>query len=107
MITLTDKAIQAVIRFIDNSGKPVAGLRILIRGGGCSGLQYGLRLEESVSSDDNIIECGVIKVLVDPMSVALLEGVKVDFIETIDGAGFKFENPNALSSCACGQSFSA
>lgn len=107
MITLTDRAAQAITRFIDSSEVPIAGLRILITGGGCSGLQYGLRLEEETNSDDNIVECNQIKVLIDPMSVPLLQGVKVDFIETIEGTGFKFENPNALSSCACGQSFSA
>ncbi len=107
MITLTDKAAIAVKRFIDASDVPIAGLRILINGGGCSGLQYGLRLEETVGSDDSIIKCGSIKVLVDPMSVGLLDGVKVDFVETLEGSGFQFENPNAASTCACGQSFSA
>ena len=107
MITLTDRATQAVKRFIDSSDGSIAGLRILISGGGCSGLQYGLRLEENVGSDDSVIDCGAVKVLVDPMSMGLLDGVKVDFVETIDGSGFRFENPNALSTCACGHSFSA
>jgi iron-sulfur cluster assembly accessory protein len=107
MITLTDRAVQAVKRFVDNSDVPIAGLRILITGGGCSGLQYGLRLEPEVGSDDSIIDCGSVKVLLDPMSVGLLDGVKVDFVETIEGSGFQFENPNVVSSCACGHSFSA
>jgi len=107
MVTLTEDAIQAVSRYITRSETPVAGLRILITGGGCSGLQYGLRLEENISDDDQVVDCGAFKVLVDPMSVPLLDGVKIDFVETLEGAGFKFENPNALSSCACGQSFSA
>ena len=107
MITLTDRAVRAVKRFVDNSDVPIAGLRILISGGGCSGLQYGLRLEAEVGGDDNIIDCGEIKVLLDPMSVGLLDGVKVDFVETIEGSGFQFENPNAISTCNCGHSFSA
>lgn len=107
MITLTDRAVQAVSRFIDNSDVPIAGLRILITGGGCSGLQYGLRLEQKTGSDDSIVDCGPVKVLIDPMSVSLLQGVKIDYVETLEGTGFKFENPNALSSCACGQSFAA
>jgi iron-sulfur cluster assembly accessory protein len=107
MIMLTDKAIQAVKRFIDNSAVSVAGLRILVTGGGCAGLQYGLRLEEVIDLDDQVVECGGVKVLIDPISTSLLNGVKVDFVETIEGTGFKFENPNALSGCACGQSFSA
>ena len=106
MIILTDKAATAVKRFIDDSDLPIAGLRILINGGGCSGLQYGLRLEEAIGSDDSIIECGDIRVLVDPLSVGLLDGVKVDFVETIEGSGFQFENPNAAATCTCGHSFS-
>jgi len=106
-ISLTDSAIRAVDRFIQGSDSEVAGLRIMITGGGCSGFQYGLRLEEQISEDDSIIECGTVKVLVDPMSAPLLSGVTIDFIESIEGAGFKFENPNASSTCACGSSFSA
>jgi iron-sulfur cluster assembly accessory protein len=107
MITLTDEAIQAVTRFIDASGVSVAGLRVLVTGGGCAGLQYRLRLEEAIGLDDQVFECGVVKVLIDPISTSLLNGVKIDFVETLEGTGFKFENPNALSGCACGQSFSA
>lgn len=107
MLTLTDNAIKAVDRFIKGSDAQVAGLRIMITGGGCSGFQYGLRLEENPGADDTVVECGNFKILVDPMSAPLLSGVIVDFIDNIDGSGFKFENPNATSSCACGSSFNA
>ncbi len=107
MLTLTDNAIKAVDRFIRGSDTEVAGLRIMITGGGCSGFQYGLRLEENLGADDTVIEFGGVKVLVDPMSAPLLNGVVVDFVDNIDGSGFKFENPNASSSCACGSSFNA
>ncbi len=107
MITLTDSAVTAVSRFIKGSETPAEGLRILINGGGCSGFQYGLRLESAPNEDDTIIECGEVKVFVDPMSATMLQGVKVDFVDNIDGAGFKFENPNATASCGCGNSFSA
>jgi iron-sulfur cluster assembly protein len=107
MLTLTDNAIKAVDRFIRGADSQVAGLRIMITGGGCSGFQYGLRLEENPGDDDTVIECGHFKVLVDPMSAPLLSGVTVDFVDNIDGSGFKFENPNASSSCACGSSFNA
>lgn len=107
MVTLTDSAIAAVKRFISSSGKDVAGLRVLITGGGCSGFQYGLRLEEELGADDQVFEFEGIKVLVDPMSSSMLDGVNVDFVDSIEGSGFKFENPNASASCACGQSFSA
>ncbi len=105
MLTLTDSAITAVQRFIESAGKPVAGLRIRVEGGGCSGLQYGMRLEESVAAEDSVLEYPGVKVLVDGDSAGLLDGVTVDFIDGLEGTGFKFENPNATGSCGCGKSF--
>jgi iron-sulfur cluster assembly protein len=107
MINLTPNAISAVEKFIKGSANPVAGLRIAIAGGGCSGFQYGLSLEETVNVDDTVLEYGAVTVLVDPLSAPLLEGVTVDFVDSLTGSGFKFENPNASASCACGSSFSA
>ena len=107
MITLTPKALSAVEKFIGTSATPVAGLRISISGGGCSGFQYGMSLEESKADDDVVVECGGVKLLVDPFSAPLLDGVTVDFVDSLNGSGFKFENPNATSSCACGSSFAA
>ncbi len=107
MITLTPNAISAVNKFIKGSSSPVAGLRIAISGGGCSGFQYGMSLEEAKSDDDTVLEYGAVTLLVDPLSAPLLEGVTVDFVDSLNGSGFKFENPNASSSCACGSSFSA
>jgi len=107
MITMTPNAISAVEKFIKGSAIPVAGLRIAIAGGGCSGFQYGLSLEEVSAEDDTILEYGAVTVLVDPLSAPLLEGVTVDFVDSLTGSGFKFENPNASASCACGSSFSA
>ena len=102
MITLTENAIDAVSRFIAGSEKPAAGLRIEVADGGCSGMQYGLRLEEN----DTIIDYGDVKVFVDENSLPMLDGMTVDFIDSLDGTGFKFTNPNAVKSCACGSSFS-
>jgi len=107
MVILTDSAVQAVNRFIQSSEKTIAGLRIKVDGGGCSGFQYGLRLEDSVSEDDTVHEINGINLLIDKASEALLDGVKVDFIDSMEGSGFKFENPNATASCGCGKSFSA
>lgn len=107
MITLTPKALSAVENFVNGSATPVAGLRIAISGGGCSGFQYGMSLEEKAAEDDVIVDCGPVKLLVDPFSAPLLSGVTVDFVDSLNGSGFKFENPNATSSCACGSSFSA
>ena len=106
MIHLTDNAVSAVKRFIDSAEKPIAGLRNKVEGGGCSGFQYGMRLEEDVAQDDEVVEFPGIKVLVDPSSAQLLLGVTVDFLDGLEGSGFKFENPNAAGSCGCGKSFS-
>jgi len=105
MITLTDKAITAVGRFIASSEMPSAGLRIEVTDGGCSGYQYGLKLEATQTPDDTVIDCGEVKVFIDPGSLPMLDGMNVDFLDSIDGSGFKFTNPNAAKSCACGTSF--
>lgn len=106
MITLTESAINAVSRFIAGSEKPGAGLRIEVADGGCSGYQYGLRLDEQQNENDTIIDCGTVKVLVDADSLPMLDGMTVDFVDSLEGSGFKFTNPNAVKSCACGTSFS-
>ncbi len=106
MLNLTDNAVSAVQRFIESAGKPIAGLRIKVEGGGCSGFQYGMKLEENVDQEDSILDFTGIKVLVDASSKELLDGVTVDFVDGLEGSGFKFENPNATASCGCGKSFS-
>lgn len=105
MITLTEKAINAVGRFIASSETPSAGLRIEVTDGGCSGYQYGLKLEAEHKPEDAVIDCGDVKVYVDPVSMPMLAGMSIDFLDSIDGSGFKFTNPNAAKSCACGSSF--
>lgn len=107
MLTLTENAQAAVARFMQSAEEPITGLRIAVTGGGCSGMQYGMSLEAASKSDDVIVEFGELKVFVDPISVPMLAGVTVDFLDGMDGSGFKFENPNATASCGCGQSFSA
>lgn len=106
MITLTEGAIHAVGRFIASSDKPNGGLRIEVTDGGCSGLSYGLRLEDKENQGDTVIECGDIRVFVDPESLPKLDGMSIDFVDSLEGSGFKFTNPNAVKSCACGSSFS-
>ena len=105
MISLTDKAVQAVTRFISSANKPVAGLRIQVEGGGCSGFKYSMRLEENSADSDALVDCGGVTLLIDSASAPMLEGVTVDFVESMEGSGFKFENPNATGSCGCGKSF--
>jgi len=88
MINLTPNAISAVEKFIKGSASPVAGLRIAISGGGCSGFQYGMSLEEAKQEDDTVLEYGAVTLLVDPLSAPLLEGVTVDFVDSLNGSGF-------------------
>lgn len=107
MLTLTDSAVTAVQRFIESADKPIAGLRIKVEGGGCSGLQYGMKLEENIGEQDSVLEFTGVKVLVDTDSATMLDGVTVDFIDGLEGTGFKFENPNATASCGCGKSFAS
>ena len=105
MIKLSDSAVQAVSRFMSSAETPVAGLRITVAGGGCSGFQYSMKLETSPELEDTVVKCGEIKVFIDPASATYLENVSVDFVENIEGSGFKFHNPNAKASCGCGNSF--
>ncbi len=107
MITLTENAQKAINRFIKGADTPVEGLRISVTGGGCSGLQYGMVLEEAAKADDTVVEVGSLRIFIDPYSAPMLKGITVDFLDSMEGSGFKFENPNASASCGCGNSFSA
>lgn len=107
MIHLTPAAAKAVQRFLRGTETPVAGLRLMISGGGCSGLQYGMKLEADKAEDDWEIQADGVTLLVDPMSYPLLDNVTIDFIETLTHTGFRFDNPNASAQCSCGQSFAA
>ena len=107
MVTLTPSAQLAISRFIENAGTPVAGLRVSVSDGGCSGYKYGLQLETTVSEQDTSLSFGEVCLLIDPESLPLLQGCVVDFVESLDESGFKFENPNAKAACNCGKSFAA
>jgi iron-sulfur cluster assembly protein len=106
MITMTDSAKSAVSRFMSSLNKPVAGLRIRVEGGGCSGMKYSLKLEETSEATDQLVDLDGITLLVDEVSAPLLAGVTMDFVESMEGSGFTFVNPNASASCSCGKSFS-
>lgn len=107
MLQLTESAQAALSQVIEGAGKPIAGLRIEVSSGGCSGFQYALSLEEAAPAGDAVVEAGGLSVFIHPDSVALLNGVTIDFTESVEGAGFVFDNPNAKSSCGCGKSFCA
>lgn len=107
MLELTDNAQKAILRFVQTSDDPVGGLRISVVDGGCSGLQYAMSLEASPRDGDSVVTCGDTTVYVESSSVPVLAGVTIDFVESIEGSGFTFTNPNASKSCACGKSFAA
>ncbi len=106
MLTLTETAVQKVKSILADRGEE-AGLRIAVVGGGCSGFQYQMTLDKEANADDKVIEQDGLKVFVDSRSLLYLTGTRVDYIESLTGSGFKFENPNAKGSCGCGESFYA
>lgn len=105
MIHLTEGAVNAVRSAISSSAEPVEGLRIMVEAGGCAGYKYMMGLVPKAEPEDMLIEHDGIKVFVDPTSRTLLEGTTVDFVVSLEGSGFTFDNPNAASRCSCGKSF--
>lgn len=109
MVTVTEKAADQIKKVLaENNRTPeTAVLRVSVQGGGCSGFQYGLAIEEAPQETDNVFESNGVRVAVDPISKNYLEGAEVDFTDNLMGGGFKVNNPNAKSTCGCGQSFEA
>jgi iron-sulfur cluster insertion protein len=104
-ISLTSSAARRVAAIAAKQGKP-AILRLSVEGGGCSGFQYRFGLAESTESDDTEVETDGVKLVVDSVSLDLVRGAAVDYVENLGGAAFKVENPQAASGCGCGSSFS-
>lgn len=104
MITLTENAQKKVQSILQNEG-PDSKLRMYVSGKGCAGLTYGFGITDEVDSDDLMIEEGLVTVLIDPDSLPYLKGSVVDFVESMTGSKFDIKNPNAKSSCGCGDSF--
>jgi iron-sulfur cluster assembly accessory protein len=108
MINVTPLAAEKISELLTEENKLSAGLRVFVQGGGCSGFQYGLMIEEGDASDvDQTIESNGVRLFVDPISVRYLKGAEVDFVDNLSGGGFTIKNPNAKSTCGCGSSFSA
>jgi iron-sulfur cluster assembly accessory protein len=107
MVQLTPVAVTKVKEIIQSQNPSPAGLRVAVVGGGCSGFSYHMAFENQINENsDNVYEFEGLKVLVDQMSEMYLDGISIDYIETIEGSGFKFNNPNVKSTCGCGSSFS-
>jgi iron-sulfur cluster insertion protein len=106
LMTVTEAAAVKIKQLIAEE-EDVSVLRVAIQGGGCSGFQYGLMIDEGEgdASTDAVIESNGVKLLVDPISARYLKGAEVDFVDNVTGGGFTIKNPNATSTCGCGQSF--
>jgi iron-sulfur cluster assembly protein len=107
MITVTDMARQQLQGLMQQQELDQLGLRVFVSPGGCSGFQYGMRFEDSAMDGDAILEQQGIKVYVDEFSAQYLEGAEIDFEDALMGGGFTIHNPNAVTSCSCGQSFTS
>ena len=107
MLVMTEKAVGKVKELLAEESKQGYGLRVAVQGGGCSGFQYGLTFENAERPNDQVLDMNGLKVFVDAMSGMYLEGVQIDYIDSLEGSGFKIENPNASGTCGCGSSFTA
>jgi iron-sulfur cluster assembly accessory protein len=105
-VTLTDRAVEMVREAIEAENLQGHGIRIGVVGGGCSGFQYSMDFESAAKDGDVVLEQSGVKLFVDPMSSMYLQGVTIDYVQGLQGAGFKFSNPNAKNTCGCGSSFS-
>jgi iron-sulfur cluster assembly protein len=104
LLTLTTTAVGRVRTLLTDRNLPDHALRVFVTGGGCSGLRYGMALEGAPSETDTSLVFDGVHVVVDPYSAEYLRGATVDYVEDVMGGGFKIENPNAQTSCGCGQS---
>ena len=106
MINVSETAAAKIADLLVEEQKAGSGLRVFVQGGGCSGFQYGLMIEENgQGAGDQVFESHGVKLFVDPISIQYLKCAEVDFVETVTGGGFTIKNPNAKSTCGCGSSF--
>jgi iron-sulfur cluster assembly protein len=106
-LDVTASAAEAVKSLLEKRELEGYALRVYVQGGGCSGFQYGMALDNNFREEDTVVEEHGVKVVVDEISIGYMRGASIDYVEDVMGSGFKIENPNALSSCGCGTSFEA
>jgi iron-sulfur cluster assembly protein len=107
LVKVTASAAARVSSLLAKQGRPQGVLRVAVMGGGCSGLQYKMDLQDGPANRDILVESAGIRVVVDPKSALYVTGSELDYVEALQGGGFKVKNPNAASSCSCGESFTA
>ena len=105
LVSLTDAAAGKLREITAEEPSPDAGLRVYVYSGGCSGYRYGMMIEDAPTAEDQVLEAQGIKVYVDARSIDLLRGSQIDYVDTLMGAGFTVNNPNAVAACGCGSSF--
>ena len=105
VISLTDAAAAKLRDLTKDEPNPEIGLRVYVYSGGCSGYRYGMMLEDQPTPDDRVMQASGLRVYIDGNSVPLLQGSEIDYVDTLMGAGFTVNNPNAVSGCGCGSSF--
>ena len=105
VVSLTDAAAIKLRELTKEETNPAIGLRVYVYSGGCSGFRYGMMLEDAPTSEDQVLDANGIKVYVDGNSINLLQGSQIDYVDTLMGAGFTVNNPNAVAACGCGSSF--
>ena len=105
VVSLTDAAASKLRELTKDETNPDIGLRVYVYSGGCSGYRYGMMLEDAPTPEDNRLDVNGVKVYLDGQSVALLQGSQIDYVDTLMGAGFTVNNPNAVAACGCGSSF--
>ena len=107
LVSVTEAAASKIKELLVSENKEGHAIRLSVAGGGCHGYQYGMQFDDQVGEMDQVVETAGVRFVVDAMSVPMLTGANVDYVETMQGAGFAISNPNAQSSCGCGSSFSA
>src|SRR5437773_9113182 len=104
-LSLTDAAALKLRELTAEESNPDIGLRVYVYSGGCSGFRYGMMIEDAPTEDDQLLEANGVRVYVDGKSIDLLRGSEIDYVDTLMGAGFTVNNPNAVAACGCGSSF--
>jgi len=105
IVSLTDAAATKLRELTKEEPNPEIGLRVYVYSGGCSGYRYGMMLEDQPTTEDNVLSANGVRVYIDTNSVPLIKGSEIDYVDTLMGAGFTVNNPNAVSGCGCGSSF--
>lgn len=105
VLTVTPLAVERIKKLMAEKGLAEHALRVFVSDGGCSGMQYGMAFDNSTQPSDSVVETGGLRLVVDPISAPYIWGASIDFVDSIMGGGFRIDNPNAVYTCGCGNSF--